>query len=80
MMKLIFHINYYLLMHKSQKFVKLFANRSLANITFSKTQLCKMIQSGGFLTDMTVITSGLYNFSFKVLKSYSKEISNIKFL
>ena len=67
-------------MHKSQKFVKLFANRSLANITSSKTQLCKMIQSGGFLTDMTVITSGLYNFSFKVLKSYSKEISNIKFL
>ena len=39
-----------------------------------------MIQSGGFLTDISGITSGLdnfVNFPFKVLESCSKELSNI---
>ena len=39
-----------------------------------------MIQSGGFSTDISGITSGLdkfVNFPFKVLKSYSKELGNI---
>ena len=44
---------------------------------FSKAQLSKMIQPGGFSTDINGITSGLDNFvnsSFKVLESYSKKI------
>ena len=36
---------------------KAFTNGSSANIKFSKTQLSKMIQSGGFLTDISGITS-----------------------
>ena len=39
-----------------------------------------MIQSGGFLTDITGITSVLDNFvkfPFKTLESYSKELSNV---
>ena len=39
-----------------------------------------MIQSGGFLNDISGITSGLYNivnFSFRALKSYSKGLNNI---
>ena len=38
-----------------------------------------MIQSGEFLTDISSITFGLdnfVNFPFKVLESYSKELSN----
>ena len=52
-----------------------FANSSSAIITFSKFQLSKMIQSRGFLTDITGITgitSGLddfVNFPFKFLIS-----------
>ena len=43
-------------------------------------KVSKMIQSGGFLTDLFGITSGLdnfVNFLFKVLESYSKELSNM---
>ena len=39
-----------------------------------------MIQSGGFLTDITGIKSVLDNFvsfPFKTLESYSKELSNV---
>ena len=39
-----------------------------------------MIQSAGFLTDITGITSVLGNFvsfPFKTLESYSKELSNV---
>ena len=43
MMKHIFLINYYYLIHKLQ----VFANGSSANIKFSKTELSKMVQSGG---------------------------------
>ena len=38
-----------------------------------------MIQSGGFMTDISGIISGLHNFvnfSLKVLESYSKGLSN----
>ena len=62
------------------KISKAFANGSSANIKFPKTPLSKMIQSGGFLTDISGITSGLYNivnFPFRVLKSYSKGLNNI---
>ena len=48
-MKLIFHLNYYELIDKSQIFVKLLANNLSINIKLSKTQLSKIIQSGGFL-------------------------------
>ena len=60
------------------------ANGSSANMKFSKTRLSKMIQSGGFLTDISGITSGLdniVNLPLKVLvfplKSYSNELKNI---
>ena len=59
---------------------KAFANGSSANIRFSKTQLSKMLHSGGFSTDISGITSGLDkfgNFPFKVRKWYSKELRNI---
>ena len=59
--------------------IKASANGSLANIKFSKTHLSKMIQSGGFMTDISGIISGLHNFvnfSLKVLESYSKGLSN----
>ena len=59
------------------KIRRAFANGFSANIKFSKTQLSKMIQLGGFLTDISAITSGLdyfVNFPFKVLESYSKEL------
>ena len=67
------------------KICKAFANgSSVNNINVSKTQWSKMIQSGGFLTDIfritSNITSGLnnfVNFSFKAMKSYSNKISNI---
>ena len=70
-----------LLLNGSQvsKISKASANGSLANIKFSKTQLSKMIQSGGFMTDISGIISGLHNFvnfSLKVLESYSKGLSN----
>ena len=62
------------------KISKVFANGSSANIKFSKPQLSQMIQSGGFLTDISSVTSTLDNifkFAFKVKNSYSNEISNI---
>ena len=62
------------------KICKAFANGSSPNINFSKTQLSEMIQSGGFLTDIFGITSGLdsiVNFAFKLLESYSKELNNV---
>ena len=36
-----------------------------------------MIKSGGFLTDITGLDN-FVNFPFKILESYSKELSNIK--
>ena len=48
-MKIIFHTNYYYLIHMFQKFFKAFGNNSSANIKLSKTQLNKIVQPGGFL-------------------------------
>ena len=59
---------------------KTFANGSSANIKFSKTQLSKTIQLGGFLTAISGITSGLgniVNFPFKALELYSKKLNDI---
>ena len=59
---------------------KAFANGLSTNIKFSKTQLSKIIQSGGFLADISGITSALdkiVNFPVKVLESYLKEFNNI---
>ena len=42
--------------------------------------MSKIVQSGGFLADITGITSGLdniVNFPVEVLESYSKELNNI---
>ena len=61
------------------KICKAFANDSLANIKLSKTQLSKIMQSGGFLTSISSVTSSLENifkFPFKVMNSYSNEINN----
>ena len=60
--------------------LKAFGNESSANITFSKAQLPKMIQSGELLTDIINVISSLDNFfkfPFKVINSYWNEISNI---
>ena len=46
-MKLIFHINYFQLIHSISKICKVFANGSSANMKLSKTRLSK-IKSGGF--------------------------------
>ena len=43
-MILIFHVKYYYLIHKFRVFIKIF--QMVANITFSKTQLSKMVQLG----------------------------------
>ena len=59
---------------------KVFTNGPSANMKFSKTQLPKMIQSGGLLTDISGIRFSLdnfVNFPFKVLESFSKKLSNI---
>ena len=40
---------------------KVFANGLSDDLKFSKTQLSKMIQSGGFLTDTFSVTSSLEN-------------------
>ena len=48
-MKLIFPISYYLTNRQVANIRKAFANNSSADIMLSKTQLSKMIQSGGFL-------------------------------
>ena len=49
MISLFFHMYYYQLIDKLQIFAKLFTNNSPTDIKLSKTQLSKMIQSGGFL-------------------------------
>ena len=43
---------------------------------FAKIQLCNMMQSGGIMTDIYGIDN-FVNFPFKVMKPYSKELSNI---
>ena len=61
------------------KICKAFSNDSLTNIKLSKTQLSKIMQSGGFLTNISSVTSSLENifkFPFKVMNSYSNEINN----
>ena len=70
MMKLIFHVNYCYLTHKSQKF----ANGSSANVKFSKTQLSKMIQSGGFLSLVPIWDSS--DPAFKRTLSSAKSLAN----
>ena len=40
------------------KIPKALANGSSANIKFSKIQLSKMIQSGGFMINISAITTG----------------------
>ena len=49
MMRLIFHMNYYLTNTQALRFRKVFANNSSANIKLSKTQLSKIVQSVRFL-------------------------------
>ena len=49
MMKIVFLVNFYLLIHKFQSFVKLFTNNSSANTKLSNTQFYKIGQSAGFL-------------------------------
>ena len=49
MMRLIFHTNYYKTNRQVSRIRKSFANNSSANIKFSKSQLSKMVQLGGFL-------------------------------
>ena len=49
MMKIIFRINCYYLIHKFQGFVKLLQMVHQLYIKLSKTQLYKIGQSGGFL-------------------------------
>ena len=75
-MKLIFHINYYYLIHKVSKISKAFENDSSAKMKFAKIQLCNMMQSGGIMTGIYGIDN-FVNFPFKVMKSHSKELSNI---
>ena len=57
------------------KICKAFANDSSANIKFSKTQLSKMILPGGFLPDISSVTSilDIFKCPIKVLNSYSNE-------
>ena len=56
------------------KFRKAFANGSSANIKFSKTQLSKMIHSGGFLgTLLKGLTHAAYLAGIKALKRGVKE-------
>ena len=61
------------------KICKAFSNDSLTNIKLSKTQFSKIMQSGGFLTNISSVTFSLENifkFPFKVMNSYSNEINN----
>ena len=60
-----------------------FANSSSVNVEFSKTQLPKMIQSGGFITDISGITSSLdkfISFASQMLELLSKELRNTDML
>ena len=52
MMKIVFLVNFYLLIHKFQSFVKLFTNNSSANTKLSNTQFYKIGQSAGFLSGL----------------------------
>ena len=61
---------------KDSKICKVFSNGSSANIKFSKTQLSKMIQSGGVMTGTSGIDDFI-NFPFKIAISYLKDLSNI---
>ena len=58
------------------KIRKAFANNSSANIKFSKTQLSKMIQSGGVMIGKSGIDN-FVDFPFKMANSNLKELSNI---
>ena len=58
------------------KIRKAFANNSSADIKFSKTQLSKMIQSGGVIIGKSGIDN-FVDFPFKMANSYLKELSNI---
>ena len=49
MMKLIFHINYLVTNRQILNLRKAFAKHTSIDIKLSKTQLSKMVQSGGFL-------------------------------
>ena len=78
MMKLIFHINYWQLIHKFYTQVliicKAFTNGSSANINFSNFQF------EDFLVYTTGIVTNLDNFiefPFKLLNSYEKELSDV---
>ena len=55
---------------------KTFANGSSANIKLSKTQLSKMIQSGGVMTGISGMDNFI-NFPFEMENLYLKELSNI---
>ena len=62
------------------KIHKAFANGSWANIQFSKTQLSKMIQSGGLLTHDSLYLMGSpspYRMMNSIVTSYVKEFKNI---
>ena len=53
----------------------MFANGSSANIKFSKTQLSKMIQSGGFLVDLlAAILQAIFLAGKEVLKRGLKKV------
>ena len=60
------------------KIPKALANGSSANIKFSKIQLSKMIQSGGFIINISGITTGLDNFVNFPLKSAGVVYKRIK--
>ena len=49
MIKIIFRISSYWLIHKFQSFIKRCQNNSSFKIKFSKTQLSNIVQSGGYL-------------------------------
>ena len=53
---------------KAQNIPKTFANGSSANINFSKTQLSKMIHSGGILGELLV------GIPYTVIKTRTQEL------
>ena len=57
------------------KIRKVFADGSSPNINFSKTQLSKMIQSGGIMTGVPGIDNFI-NFPFKIENPHLIELSN----
>ena len=76
-MRIIFHINYYQLIHKFQICVKCktFANNSSAKIKLSKNQLHETGQPGGFLGRILVpiVRTGL-SLMKSVLKPLAKSV------